>query len=259
MKTEEKMTKHMNKNWNSKRNAVSRYLGSVFFALCVIAIGIGYLGNQLPFLPWTHFTIFFPGWGALFLIVPAVFALLRKPTSIFWYICLFTGVLIIASKWVNYSFKSWLSIAVAVLIILIGLRMLLSPLIRKARLKKFKEKIKFSSAVESGSSDYTDYRVEFGKRHIDMTDVDFTCSTLSVDFGEMIFDLRGARINDCAVIDAECTFGKLTIRLPDYVRVEVRKESAFASITNAHVAPVNTESPVIYIHAECDFGSIEIY
>ena len=50
--------------------AVRRYLARLFLALCVIGVGVGYIGNQVSFLPWENFTLFFPGWGSLFLIVP---------------------------------------------------------------------------------------------------------------------------------------------------------------------------------------------
>lgn len=253
---------HWKGNWDLKSSSVSRCLQGIFLAICVIAVGVGYLGNHVSFLPWTHFTLFFPGWGALFLIVPAIYALLRKPTSLFWYVCLLAGALILASKWVSYPFKNWLGIAVAGLIILIGLRMLLNPLVRRARRRKFKKNMKFvcseNPTVENGSGDYTDYHVEFGSRHIDMTGVDFTSSSLAVSFGEMNFDLRGALVHDCAVIDAECSFGKLAIHLPDYVRAEVIYESAFAEVANAHKVPDDPSAPVVYIHAACNFGEIKI-
>ena len=32
--------------------AVRRYLARLFLALCVIGVGVGYIGNQVSFLPW---------------------------------------------------------------------------------------------------------------------------------------------------------------------------------------------------------------
>lgn len=78
--------------------AVRRYLARLFLALCVIGVGVGYIGNQVSFLPWENFTLFFPGWGSLFLIVPAVYFLLRNPWSWFWALCLGGGALILLSK-----------------------------------------------------------------------------------------------------------------------------------------------------------------
>lgn len=147
MKTKQEMKntkEHLKKSRDGRSSGMfydgsaGRYVQKVFLALCVIAVGVGYLGNQVSFLPWTHFTLFFPGWGALFLIVPAIYSLLRKPFSLFWYICLLIGTMILASNWISFP-KNWFSIAVAVLIIIIGLRILLNPIIRRARHRKFKK------------------------------------------------------------------------------------------------------------------------
>lgn len=91
-----------------------------------------------------------------------------------------------------------------------------------------------------------------------MAGVDFVSSSLTVKFGEMSFDLRGAQIHDCAVIDAECSFGELKIFLPEYVKTEVMSENSFASISNIHRMPDSTDAPTVYIHAECSFGEIQI-
>ena len=44
----------------------SRIIGLLF-----LAVGIGYLGGAMD---WWDFSIFFPGWWTLFLIIPAVFS-----------------------------------------------------------------------------------------------------------------------------------------------------------------------------------------
>ena len=40
----------------------------ILWGLVFVAIGIGYLGTQLD---WWDFTIFFPGWWTMLLILPA--------------------------------------------------------------------------------------------------------------------------------------------------------------------------------------------
>ena len=80
-------------------------------------------------------------------------------------------------------------------------------------------------------------------------------------FGEMIFDLTDANIPDCAVIDATCSFGELSIRLPDYARAEVTHggEAFCAEVTCNHPQPRDTSAPVVYINAECSLGDISIH
>lgn len=52
-----------------KRYRMSRIIWGLLF----LAIGIGYLGTLLA---WWDFTIFFPGWWSLFLILPALQSIL---------------------------------------------------------------------------------------------------------------------------------------------------------------------------------------
>lgn len=116
--------------------AVRRYLARLFLALCVIGVGVGYIGNQVSFLPWENFTLFFPGWGSLFLIVPAVYFLLRNPWSWFWALCLGGGALILLSKLDVLPMRKALVVVLGVLLILIGLRILLNPLFRRWKMRR---------------------------------------------------------------------------------------------------------------------------
>ena len=90
-----------------------------------------------------------------------------------------------------------------------------------------------------------------------MNGLDFTSATLNVSFGKLTFDLSGAHVHDCAVIDANCSFGELCIILPSHVRAEFNENGAFSAVTNRHVDPSDTSAPVVYINADCSFGEIE--
>lgn len=260
----------MSKNYHvslSKENggrgrSIRQYLSRVFLALCIMGVGIGYLGNYIPFLPWEHFTLFFPGWGSLFLIVPAIYMLIRWPFSWFWPVCLLVGVLILLSKLEVYPFGTCVAIVLAVLVILIGLRILFNPLFRRWRTRRIRKH--WSNSFEQdgntvyGGNGVNDFSVSFGSRNVDLDDENFTSATLGVSFGEMHFDLRRAGIQNCAVIDARCSFGELEIRLPEHVRVEVRSGVSFASVNNKHGEVNDPTAPVVYINADCAFGEISI-
>ncbi len=250
----------------SRGASVRKYLSNLFLGLCVIAVGIGYLGNFLDFLPWSGFTLFFPGWGYLFLVVPAVYFLIRSPFSWFWPICLLAGVLGWISNLDIYPVDTLIAIGLAMLVILIGIRIVLSPLFKRARRRRIQRKVQeaisdsgivFTEASEVGSNGST-YTVKFGERIIRPDGDEFTSATLSVSFGEMKFDLTDAHITDCAVIDANCSFGELSIILPDGVRADVTRGGAFSEIANHHHQPKDENAPVVYINATCSFGEIVV-
>ena len=251
---------------SSRGASIRKYLAHLFLGLCVIAIGVGYLGNFLDFLPWENFTLFFPGWGYLFLVIPSVYFLIRSPFSWFWPICLLAGALGLISHLDIYPADTLIPIGLAVLVILVGIRIILSPIFRRIRRKRLHRKVQeamsdsgivFAGSTEAGSNGST-YDVRFGERTIHLDGDEFTSATLLVNFGEMKFDLSDAHITDCAVIDANCSFGELSIILPDGVRADVTRGGAFSEIANHHRQPKDENAPVVYINATCSFGEIAI-
>ncbi len=252
---------------SSRGDSVRKYLATLFLGLCVIAVGIGYLGNLLDFFPWTGFTLFFPGWGFLFLVILSVYRLIRSPFSWFWPICLLVGVLGLISQLDIYPMDTLIAIGLAVLVILIGIRIILSPLFKRIRRNRIRRKVRenlcdsgivFSDAIETEGDGNGSYSVSFGDRSIRLDEQDFTAATLTVSFGEMKFDLSEAHITDCAVIDATCSFGELSIIVPDYARVEVNKSGAFSDVSCKHPAPADANAPVVYVNATCSFGEIVV-
>ena len=251
---------------SSRGSSVRKYLANLFLGLCVIAVGVGYLGNYLDFLPWEGFTLFFPGWGYLFLIIPSAYSLIRSPFSWFWPICLLIGVLGLLSHLDVYPADTLVPIGLAVLVIFIGIRIILSPLFKRIRRKRIRRKVQeamsdsgvvFTEDSETGNNGNS-YNVRFGERSIRLDGNEFTSATLSVNFGEMNFDLSDAHITDCAVIDATCSFGELVIILPEGVRADVTRSGAFSEMSNHHRQPKDENAPVVYVNASCSFGEITI-
>lgn len=251
-----------------RADRVRKYLSELFLALCVIGVGIGYLGNIIPFLPWTNFTIFFPGWGALFLIIPGIWGLIRHPFSWFWILCVLGGTLIILNYLDLYPMKVCVAIVLAIFLILIGIRILLAPLFRRLRRKRAARFVHETVSEALGGADGDgailtgngsgEYGVTFGSRTIDMTGQSFTAATLNCSFGELTFDLRGALVQDNSVIDINNSFGQTNVLLPDDVKVELSRGVSFASVNNRHKNPKDEHAPVLYINASCSFGEIDI-
>ncbi len=232
---------------------IRKAIANAFLGLLVIAVGVGYLGNHLDFCPWSHFTLFFPGWGSLFLIVPALYFFIRRPTSVFWPIIFLVGVLILLANQDGYEFGKAAAIVLAVAIIFVGVRIMLTPLFRRAKRKKRK---KFNSVTAHADGENS-YSVRFGERTV-VSDQTFSSATLSCAFGQLNLDLRGALIEDSSVIDARCSFGEIDILLPAGVKVELNPSASFGEVNNRHTDSEYHNSPTLYINAECSFGEIAI-
>ncbi len=238
----------------SRGKRIRKGIANAFLGLLVIAVGIGYLGNYLDFLPWENFTLFFPGWGSLFLIVPAIYFFICRPTSIFWPIIFLAGVLILLANQDGYEFGKAAAMVLAVAIIFVGLRILLAPLFRRAKRKK-REKF---NAVTTHADGENSYSVRFGERIVDMSGQTFSSATLNCTFGQLNLDLRGALIEDSSVIDARNSFGEIDILLPTDVKVELNPSAAFGEVSNRHTDSSDPTAPTLYINADCSFGEIAI-
>lgn len=245
-------------------DTVRKFISRLFLALCVIAVGVGYIGNAVSFCPWEEFTLFFPGWGALFLIIPSIYFLLRYRWSWFWVLCLCGGLLILLPRLDVLPRKDLWVILAGALLVLIGLRILFNPLFKKWETRRARKRLESMIKEESAFSDVNtvgtdgaNYSVRFASHTYDMKDQPFTYATLSVQFGELVFDLREADVRDSSVIDANCSFGDLTILLPPDVRAEVKSSCSMGGCKNArHTAPDG--APTVYISANCSFGDIKV-
>ena len=249
----------------TKGKRIRRTLSNVFLGLCVMAVGIGYLGNYVDALPWSGFTVFFNGWGGLLMVVASIYYLIRSPFSLFWAVCLLIGGLILLAKLGIYSVNTVMGIGASLVVILCGLRILLSSVFKRLKRRRWQKKMQhihenlgsgmvFTDAVSSEGDGC--YNVRFASRTVTLCD-QFTSATLNVSFGELTLDLRQTTVTDCAVIDADCSFGSLKILLPADVRAEVQRNGDFSSVEARHKNPKH-DAPVVYVNATCAFGTIEI-
>ena len=270
------MSKNVNINVNhplfhkSRGARVRKAIANIVLGLAIIAVGIGYIGNYLDFLPWSGFTVFFPGWGALLLIVPAIYWIIRRPLSWFWPVCLLIGVLILLAKQEQYSFGTAAAITLAVGVVLVGIRIILAPVFKHIRRKrrqnkwgrKWEQKIGTGttfSSIQSGSDPAGDYSVNLGDRIVNIQDEEFTSATISCHLGNLEFNISRAIITDCAVIDATCSMGNLEIYLPSHVRTEVVSTFSLGNFENHHMAPPESDAPVVYINLDGSCGNVEIH
>lgn len=99
----------------------------IIIGIIFLAIGIGYLGEQLN---WWQFTIFFPGWWTLLLIIPALLSILEYGIN-FTALCMIAfGSYFLAERngWIDYQLT--FPIIMAVVCICIGIRLLFTRRIK---------------------------------------------------------------------------------------------------------------------------------
>lgn len=93
----------------------------IICGLLLITIGLAYLGAQIGY--W-NFTLFFPGWWTMFLIIPAIYSMLEYGIyfSNVWMVLIGGYFLASANHWIDSSMT--FPIFMAISCICIGIRLL---------------------------------------------------------------------------------------------------------------------------------------
>ena len=90
-------------------------------------------------------------------------------------------------------------------------------------------------------------------------DEKFAGTSLDAIFGGIELDLRGAKLEDDATIEASAIFGGITIFIPEDVAVKVVSNSIFGGVDNKHDKNIKEKTTkTIYVNANCLFGGVEI-
>ena len=81
---------------------------------------------------------------------------------------------------------------------------------------------------------------------------------VSISFGEAKIDLSGVEeLADECVIDANCSFGELTLLVPSRYRVHCTKNASFAEVSIPGKPAADTQG-TIFVNANASFGEIDI-
>ncbi len=207
---------------------------NVIIGILLVIIAIGYIGNV--FEVW-HFTLFFPGWWTLFIIVPSIVALAANGFKKGYVIWLAAGVLLLV-KCLGII-PDWLSKLLApVLILAFGLMII------------FRGKI----AGENGSS----YLALFAGRTPNYNGKSFEGACCTAIFGGVDLKLGQADVRDGAVIDALTVFGGVDVILPPEVNVEVSCLPIFGGISEPKNRVYDESFPTVRVNAVCIFGGVSV-
>ena len=238
---------------------MKKVLNSVLTGGLILAIGVGYLGNVFQLWGDYTFKLFFPGWWTFLLMIPMVYSFINDGANFFNLTVFAVGAVLFASYLIPSLDGKVFPIIAAVVLILIGLRIILSPLFQKHRRQKVTVEIN-SASTETPSPDENGdkYETSFSERCIDYTDRPFYGASLVTNFGAIKLDLSRAVINGDTVIDAQTHFGGIKIILPDNVAVKLEKHSFFGGVDNKHSTRASDVQHTVVIIADSNFGGIEI-
>ena len=197
---------------------------NVLWGIVLIAVGVII---ALHAFGVADINIFFDGWWTLFIIVPCTVGLFTEHEKTGNLIGILIGVFLLLCCRGILGFDMLWKLAVPVIIIVIGLKLILGSIFANKSaevMKKLKEngtELKSGAAVFSGN------------------DMDFT--------GE-VFD--GAELN--------AVFGGIDILVPENINVKINSNSIFGGTSNNRQKNSKDNAYTLYVNATCIFGGTEI-
>lgn len=220
--------------------------GSVIWGILLIAAGVIFALNALNI---ADIDIFFKGWWTLFIIVPCGIGLFTEREKTGNIIGIAIGIFLLLCCQDILSFSMLWKLLVPVIIVIIGLKMVLTGLFGNkaneiiSKMKQNGNNPKVGCATFSGCDLNYDGQV-------------FEGAELSATFGGVKCDLRNAVIEKDCAIQVSAIFGGVDILVPDNVNVKVSSNCVFGGISNK--TSVHQNAPTIYVSGTCMFGGVEI-
>lgn len=221
---------------------------NLLWGLALIAVGVIVGLNVLDIV---DINLFFDGWWTLFIIVPSVIGLFTDKQKTGPLIGLLIGIafLLVAQKIIPFDML-W-KLAFPAVLVIGGLVMIFRGVFGAKAAEKIQKLNENMSAKD-------EYCAVFGGQDLHFAGQTFEGASLSAVFGGVKCDLRGAIIEQDAVINVSAIFGGVDIFVPPTVKVVVRSTPLFGGVSDKSAACVNETAPTLYVNATCMFGGVDI-
>ena len=223
-----------------------RKISNIIWGTVLVLLGIIFALKTYKVI---DFDIFFEGWWTLFIIIPAVFGLFAEREKTGNIICLGIGVFLLLCCRDILDFSMVWKLLVPVVIVVIGLKFLISSLLGTKTKKIIKD-------IEKEGKNPRIVREFFSSKELEVDAEIFEGAKLVVTFGEIDYDLTKAIIEKDSGIYASAIFGRINIKVPEGVNVQVESNSILGGFSNR--TNNSPDAPTIYVNGTCLFGDVEI-
>lgn len=156
-------------------------------------------------------------------------------------------------------------IAIAIVLILIGLTTILRLIFKKKKKIVCGDGTLYVNGKDGRfKSDYNDdggyikYNASFGDDNVRFSSGKLNGGEINVSFGDFDVDLTGAgEVESGAALDASISFGELTIHVPKSIRVELETSGSFSG-KGVEGAPNGDAQYVLRIRSKVSFGEFKV-
>ncbi|MBE5952008.1 MAG: hypothetical protein E7260_10515 [Lachnospiraceae bacterium] len=254
-----------------------------WIGLLFLVVGVLYACSALDII---HFTIFFPGFWTLFLIVPCFYGLFKKGEDKTGYVLgLVIGLCFLINAQ-NFSFHiDFGPMLLALLCLLIGIK-LIFPSKKKGKhvhvefhtgsdrkhgfegseqqygTENRAETYREAETNANKSSGYVNVSAVLGGREIRMDNEVFTGADITAVLGGAELNLRNAIINEDVFINVTTVMGGAEIYLPANVKVVTDNCTAVlggVDVSRAYANIPAMDAPKVIISGSCVMGGVDIH
>lgn len=223
-------------------------LSKILWGIVLTAVGVVFALNAVGI---TDLPIFFDGWWTLFIIIPCLVGLIAEREKFGYLIGLLIGVFLLLGCQDIIPFDIWWKIALPVVVIMIGLRLILGGIFGSKSSKIIKEMNDEGKTLARGSATFSENNMNFDGQVFDG-------AYLNVAFGSIRCDLTRAIIPKDCVIKVSAVFGGIDILLPDNISVKINSNSVFGGIDDKRIKDSEPCGITVYVTGSAVFGGVDI-
>ena len=227
--------------------------GKIIGGVLLLLLGIGLM------LEVTHVIDFnFEGWWTAFIIIPCLISFFNSKNKTMSLIGVGTGVLLLLATRGIIPWCDFWRYLICIVFIIWGLMLIFSHSCSFGCSAADKQHVNELKQINQDGRTIRQINASFGKQSYEFAGQRFEGAKVQCSFGFVGIDLRGADILDGAVIDIDCSFGGMEIRVGDDVLVKQAVEASFAGVECKEHLQNLEGAKTVYVKGHCSFGGIEI-
>lgn len=200
----------------------------------------------------------FEGWWTAFIIIPCLISLFNSKNRTMPLIGIGIGIVLLLATRDVISWNDLWKYIVCIVLIVWGIMLIFSHKCSMGCSDPDKKNVDELKLIEQEGRSIRQINNSFGKQSYEFAGQRFEGAKVQCSFGYVGLDLRNADILDGAVIDIECSFGGMEIRVGDDVLVKNAMETSFAGVECSEHLRFRDNAKTVYIKGHCAFGGIEI-
>ena len=227
--------------------------GKVIGGVLLLLLGIGLMLEVTRVIDFN-----FEGWWTAFIIIPCLINFFNSRNKTMSLIGVGTGVLLLLATRGIISWDEWWRYLICIVFIIWGIMLIIGRDNTHCCSQANKKKVDELKKINQDGRTIRQINNLFGKQSFEFAGQRFEGAKVQCSFGYVEIDLRNADLLDGAVIDLDCSFGGMEIRVGDDVFVKLAVDTSFAGVENKEHLLYPDNAKTLYIKGHCSFGGIEI-